>query len=39
MMMEKTEAEIVRHGRRKERTVIDKDQLKDWDSDCVSEII
>ena len=29
MMMEKREVEIVRHGRRKERTMINKGQLKD----------
>jgi len=39
MVIEKREAESVRYGRRKERTIISECHLKDWDSDCVSEMI
>jgi len=39
MAMEKREAESVRYGKRKERTMISECHLKDQDSNCVREMI
>jgi len=39
IVTEKREAENVRFGRRKAWTIISEYDLKDWDSDCVSEMI